>query len=75
MSFNGILPEFSNNVKIFSCALLGVMIFFHDEIESISMRYSEVDIDGILCDCDEYFTSKYLVAKEQYEYYKDFICS
>ena len=72
ISHKQILTEFANNLQLFSCALLGGMIFFHDEIESISTRYVE---DGILCGCNEYFASKYLVAKEQYEYYKDFICS
>jgi len=71
MSHNKVSPKFSNHLWFFSCVCLGSMIFFHDDIENISLRYNEDGRDGILNDFNEYLESKHLVAKEQYEYYKD----
>ncbi len=62
-----------HNLHLFSCVCLGTMLYFHDQIEDLSSRYEEDGIDGIIDDFYLYFESKYLVAKEQYEYYKDFI--
>ena len=73
MSHNEV--KFSNNLWFFSCVCLGSMIFFHDNIESTSLRYEEDGMQGVLNDFNEYLESKHLVAKEQYEYYKDFIYS
>ncbi len=61
------------NLYFFSCVCLGTMLYFHDQIEDLSSRYEEDGIDGIIDDVYLYYESKYLVAKEQYEYYKDFI--
>ncbi len=62
-----------NKLHLFSCVCLGGMLYFHDNIDNLAFRYEQGGIDGIIDDYYLFLESKYLVAKEQYEYYKDCI--
>jgi hypothetical protein len=58
-------PQIGENLFVWNTVFLGVLVNFHDRFE----EFEEKGLSGVIEDCSDFCSEKYLLFKENFEHY------